>query len=637
MNEKGFVHAGGPTEDALFDWHAGRLRPQAAQWIAEHVEGCKRCTEAVERVRAIRAALEAPELSPFQRQRDIAAVRRRLAERPARRVPRFAWVSVSSLALAALALLAWMGRDRLHLGAHAPAPVEVAASKQPSKTEAPARPHAPELAWSIQSRSGGADVELGDDHTTAQANQVLPPAGALSVQAGAHVVARWGGARVVVDGGRTGARLRVVASNSDERRIKLERGRVMLDVDPLAPGQTLAVATDDAVVTVHGTVFLVDATPSGTRVAVTRGLVKVASRNHTVDVPAGHTLEAQAAAPSPIDIEARSALEQLGAAVPDGAESLDVISDVTGAEVTVDGVPRGRAPLSMAVPAGLHRIRVTAAGRLPVEERVQVGAGTATLFRAELDQLESAVEPPRPKAAPPSVGDPLAQARGEVMAGEYGKAIARLEPLRKHGAPTQTARAGLLEAQAYRLSLRPERAVPILEGVARSQGPEAEQGALLLAQTLQRDLSDPRRAAEVYADAQRRFPHGIFREEIAYRLGEVLLAAGESREGVESLERYLTQFPTASHADDAHLLVAAARRDRLNDCTGAIPHLKAVAGAGPLKTARAELALIGEARCLQTIGRTAEARAAYSRYLTERPRGRFADEARQASTSTTHR
>src|SRR6185369_3549759 len=98
----------------------------------------------------------------------------------------------------------------------------------------------------------GADVELGDDHNTAQANQVLPATGALSVQPGAHVVARWGAARVLVDGGRTGARLRLVASRTDERRIKLERGRVLFDVDPLAPGQTVAVATDDALVTVHG-------------------------------------------------------------------------------------------------------------------------------------------------------------------------------------------------------------------------------------------------------------------------------------------------------------------------------------------------------------------------------------------------
>jgi ferric-dicitrate binding protein FerR (iron transport regulator)/outer membrane protein assembly factor BamD (BamD/ComL family) len=623
---RGYVHNGGPTEDALFDWLAGRLRPQAAQWIEDHVESCQRCTQVVKSMEAVRDALEPPELSPFQRQRDIAAVRRKL-EKPARRVPRLALAS--SLVFAVLALVAWMGLKRFHQG-----PTQIARAVAPQPV-APVAPKGAELSWSILARSGGADVELGDDHNTAQANQVLPATGALSVQPGAHVVARWGAARVLVDGGRTGARLRLVASRTDERRIKLERGRVLFDVDPLAPGQTVAVATDDALVTVHGTVFLVDASPSGTKVAVTRGLVKVASRNRTVDVPAGSLLEPAAAAPVAIDAEDKSSLDQLSTAVPEGAESLDVYSDVAGADVTVDGVARGHAPLSMAVAAGNHRVRVTAPGRLPVDEKVNVGAGTATLFRAELDQLKSAVEPPQPKAAAPASPstDPLEQARAEVMSGEYGKAINRLEALRKHGNATLVARAGLLEAQAYRLSLRPERAVPILESVAKSSGSEAEQGELLLAQTLQRDLSDPRRAAEVYADAQRRFPQGIFREEVAYRLGEVLLSAGENREGVDALERYLTQFPGASHKDDAHLLIAAARRDRLNDCAGAIPHLRAVSGLGPLKSARAELALIGEARCLQTIGRAAEAKAAYQRYLSERPRGRFADEARQASSS----
>jgi hypothetical protein len=204
---KGFVHSGGPTEDALFDWLAGRLRPQAAQWIADHVDGCKRCSAAVAQVRAVREALEPPEPGPFQRQSDIAAVRRRL-QKPAHRLPRFAWVS--SLALAALALVAWLGVKRGIIHVDFNRPVQVASTK-PSVAPAP-RPTGAELSWAILQRSGGADVELGDDHTTAQANQVLPSSGALSVQPGARVVARWGGARVLVDGGRTGARLRLVAA-----------------------------------------------------------------------------------------------------------------------------------------------------------------------------------------------------------------------------------------------------------------------------------------------------------------------------------------------------------------------------------------------------------------------------------------
>jgi hypothetical protein len=148
-----------------------------------------------------------------------------------------------------------------------------------------------------------------------------------------------------------------------------------------------------------------------------------------------------------------------------------------------------------------------------------------------------------------------------------------------------------------------------------------------LAQILGRDLADPRRASAVWAESQRRFPGGIFKEEAAYRVGESLLSAGETLEGLQAVERYLAAWPKGAHADDAHLLAANARRDRLGDCAGALPHLRAVAsGRGP----RAEMALVAEARCLKTVGRIDEARAAYGAYLAGEPHGRFADEARAA-------
>ena len=37
MSGQAFVHAGGPTEDALYDYLAGRLHPDAEPWIADHV------------------------------------------------------------------------------------------------------------------------------------------------------------------------------------------------------------------------------------------------------------------------------------------------------------------------------------------------------------------------------------------------------------------------------------------------------------------------------------------------------------------------------------------------------------------------------------------------------------------------
>lgn len=600
------VHPGGPTEDALFEWLGGRLHPEAAQWIGAHVTGCRRCTERVRRIEAVREALEPPAIPPFQLQRDVTAVRRRLAA-PRRRPP-LLWASAGlTLAVACAGVLMFLGRG--------PAP----------------RPVAQPVPLQVHARSGAAGLEVGDEHQVLEANVQVPSGGRVRVEAGSRVAARWGSARLVAQGGRRGADLRLEASEAATRRLRLERGRVVLDVDPLVAGQRLEVLTSDATVSVRGTVFFVEKTDEGTTVAVSRGRVRVASRGRAVDVQAGFRLGPAAVEPVPMSDEDHAAFEEATAWRGTAAgEPLDVLADVAGAEVWVDGVPQGRTPLSMTVPPGVHTVRVAARGRLPLEQRVGVQAGAPTLFHAELERVVEAPEEPAPAKPegprPAPAGDALKQARAEVLAGAYGRALKRLQALKQQPlSAMQAARVALLEAQAHRLDGKPERAVPILERTSRGVGPEAEQAMLLLGQTLQRDLLDPRRAAAVWADGLRRFPQGIFREEVAFRLGESLLQAGETRAGVAALERYLEKSPKAPHADEAHLQIAAARRDRLGDCAGAVPHLRVVAaGTGP----RAELALVGEARCLSQLGREAEARAAWSRYLEAAPRARFADEAR---------
>jgi hypothetical protein len=620
MSRADTLHAGGPTKDALFDFVAGRLHRDAAQWIGVHVQTCPTCTEAIERLTAVREAMEAPAESPFQRQKDINAVRRRLAE--PKRAPRrrFVWLGAGGfLTLAATAALIFFVTRPQPPKNDAPAAVAVAPQKP-----APASPHGPVTPWSLYARQGAADVEMGDDHATAHARQSLGPGGVLSLQPGARVLARWGAARVAVLGGDKGARVRLEESRPEARTIRLDRGRVELDVDPLGAGQTVAVVTPDARVTVHGTIFLVDVTSRGTHVAVDRGVVRVERGGKIIELREGTHLDPEGTAATPRTKDqpgAFTGFENAPAMTEVPPETLDVQADAPNATVTVDSVLQGAAPLSIAVTAGSHRVRVIAPGRLPVEETIEVVTGSPALLRAELPLPPP--EPAVPRTQPALV---LKQARADVMAGNYKKAIERLESLRHHKLEaTDAARAALLEAEAQRLGHKPQLAVPLLEKVAKSSGPEAEQAQLLLGQTLARDLFDPRRAARAFAESQRRFPKGIFREESAYRLGESLLAAGETREGVEALERYLAEFPRASHADDAHMLVAAARRDRLGDCAGAVPHLRAVAASrGP----RAGTALVGHARCLKTLGRTDEAKAAYRRYLEVAPGGRFSDEAR---------
>ena len=610
------VHVGGPTEEALFAFRAGRLRPEASGWIGDHVDGCQRCRRAMERIDALHEALEPPAEPPFVRQADITAVRRRLE----RRRPAWSKVSLAACASALAGFALVFTFKHSHRAAH-----EVVASGGDN------------VGFAIAARQGVADVELGDDHAVAEAKMGVPTRGWLTVAPKGRVLATWGGARVAVEGGAAGARVQLSTSLTKLRQLTLERGTVVLDVDPLAAGAELIVATADAKVSVHGTRFFVDSSAAGTQVACDRGRVRVAVGGRIIDVPAGTQLLAGATAPGALSAESGLRLRVLDMTLASGpTESLDVFADVADATVAVDGVDYGRAPLSLAVAPGSHAVRVRAEGHLPVEERVVVVAGTPTLFRAEMSEL-SLDEPSvaghaeTPSAAPradanQAARDALGRARAEVLAGAYDRAISRLQSLRAGKAPrVQLDRAALLQAQAERLAHRPERALPLLIGVARSDGPEAEQAQFLLAQTFGHDMGDPLRAAVAYAESERRFAHGIFAEEAAFRHGESLLSGGDTRAGLEALEDYLRRFPSAPHADDAHLFLAGARRDRLGDCAGAVPHLQAVAaGHGP----RAQQALIGAARCLHSLGRQDEASTAYERYLQVQPHGRYADEAR---------
>jgi TolA-binding protein len=625
MNPGAVVHAGGPTEEALFAFRAGRLHQEAAGWIGDHVDSCQRCRRAMAQIEALREALEPPPEPPFVRQLDITAVRRRLARR--RPVLSRLTMAACAGALAGFAL--------------------VMAFKHPQRNGRELAASGDTIGFAIAARQGAADVELGDDHAVAEAKMGLPTRGWLTVAPKSRVLATWGGARVAIEGGAGGARVQLATSLAKLRQLTLERGTVLLDVDPLAAGAELIVATADARVSVHGTRFLVDASAAGTQVACDRGRVRVASGGRVVEVPAGTQLAPGATAPGALSAESGLRLGSLDLTLATGpTESLEVFADVADATVAVDGVDYGRAPLSLAVVPGSHAVRVRAAGRLPVEERVDVGAGTPTLFRAELPEL--AVDEPaasgRAERAPPgdtpsaapsanqTARDALGRARSEVLAGAYDRAILHLQQLRAGHAPrVQLDRAALLEAQAERLAHRPERALPLLIGVARGDGPEAEQAQFQVAQTFGHDLRDPLRAADAYANSERRFARGIFAEEAAFRRGESLLSGGDTRAGLEALEDYLRRFPSAPHADDAHLFLAGARRDRLGDCAGAVPHLQAVAaGRGP----RAQQALIGAARCLHTLGRQDEASAAYERYLRVQPHGRYADEAHLGATGS---
>jgi tetratricopeptide (TPR) repeat protein len=616
------LHGDGPTVEALFAAAAGRLPSDAAEWVSSHAQGCETCRVALERARAARAALAAPAEAPFQRARDLAAVRRRLEARQPRRWQR--WLLLGGGALAAASVALFVGLRR------------------------PGKPTEPDFAMEVVARAGAATLApAGAPPVAASAHDRATVGSTLEVAAGGRLVARWGGARVVLDGSAGPARLRLQASRGSERRLLLDEGRVLLDVDPLPQGTTLAVATPRGEVVVRGTIFLVEHGAQGSGAAVLRGRVDVRRDDRTWSLTAGQRLAPDQSEPTALDDETAKVLGAVPSSASAGEESVDIFADVAEARVTVDGVARGRQPVSLALAAGVHRVRVEATGYQALEEQLQVTPGVPTLFRADLrpvavaapraarrdtparsdEPRESAAREPAVKdTAPRSVGETLTAARADLVAGRTQRAIDSLEGLRRRGLnPTERSRVLLVLGQAERMALRPERAASCFHEAATGEGPEAEQAQVLLAQTLGRDLGDHRRAADAWATAEKRFPRGVLSSEVAFRLGESLLAAGETREGIAQLERYLATHSSSGHVGEAHLLVGAARRDRLNDCVGALPHFEAVTGLGG---SRAEAAWVAAARCQAKLGRAADARRTYQRYLSAFPDGTYADEAR---------
>ncbi|MGZ3430034.1 MAG: hypothetical protein ACXVCV_25460, partial [Polyangia bacterium] len=182
------IHIGGPTEEALFAWRAGRLHPEAAEWIGAHVDGCKRCRAAVDHIEAVHDVLEPPPEPPFLRQRQIADVRRRIEERPTRRMPlrQMKWAALCGAVAGFVLVFALQPRH----------PVTTSDG----------------VGFAVVSRQGAADVEVGDDHAVAEAKMALPTGGWLTVGPSARVVATWAGARVAVEGGPTGARVQLADS-----------------------------------------------------------------------------------------------------------------------------------------------------------------------------------------------------------------------------------------------------------------------------------------------------------------------------------------------------------------------------------------------------------------------------------------
>ena len=169
-----------------------------------------------------------------------------------------------------------------------------------------------------------------------------------------------------------------------------------------------------------------------------------------------------------------------------------------------------------------------------------------------------------------------------------------------------------------------ERAVECFRTLARGEGVGAEVASYEAARISAETLRDAPRALRLLDDHTLRFPAGALRGEVGWLRVRSLEHAGRLDEALAESEAMLAAPEGRALSSDLHWLRARIYEGARSDCQRAASELVALIGeAGP----RGDDAEMRRAACLERLGRTSEARAAYEHYL-ERAEPRRAAEAR---------
>lgn len=169
-----------------------------------------------------------------------------------------------------------------------------------------------------------------------------------------------------------------------------------------------------------------------------------------------------------------------------------------------------------------------------------------------------------------------------------------------------------------------ERAIGCFRVLARGSGVGAEVASYEAARLSANALGDAARALTLLDAHRERFPGGALRGEVAWLRVQSLRGAGRVEEALVESEALLGTPAGRALSADIHWLRARIHEEDRNDCQSAVIALVALIGEpGP----RGDEAEMRRAGCLERLGRSAEALAAYERYL-RRPEPRREADAR---------
>jgi hypothetical protein len=179
--------------------------------------------------------------------------------------------------------------------------------------------------------------------------------------------------------------------------------------------------------------------------------------------------------------------------------------------------------------------------------------------------------------------------------------------------------------QSLATSGKGERAVDCYRVLGRAAGVDGDVALYHAARLSFEKLGDATRSLALVREHQERFPQTAVSAEIEWLKARNLHRLGRFDEALASSEALLNGPAGRALAAELHWLRARIFQDERGDCASAVSELVALVGE---PGARGDEAELRRARCLEKLGRSTDARAAYQHYL-ERPDARHSGEARE--------
>jgi tetratricopeptide (TPR) repeat protein len=181
------------------------------------------------------------------------------------------------------------------------------------------------------------------------------------------------------------------------------------------------------------------------------------------------------------------------------------------------------------------------------------------------------------------------------------------------------------DCQALASSGKSERAVDCYRVLGRAAGVNGDVALYHAARLSLEKLGDAARSLGLVHEHEQRFPGTALSAEVDWLKTRSLQRLGRSSEALAESEALLNGPAGRALSADLHWLRAKIFQDERGDCGSAVSELVALVGE---PGARGDEAELRRARCLEKLGRSTDARAAYQHYL-ERPDARHPGEARE--------